>query len=123
MRARHTGYCEMTEQVGGDNDRDLAEMVLPDVKPSHPELNLETQRKLFEKAGFRIVRAEEAYRPILFYDIGAFVWFARIVEWEFPGFSVERCFARLLEMQRRLESEGVIKGTIHRYLIVARKSG
>ena len=117
------GGMFITEQVGGNNDRDLVEMVLPDVKPSHPELNLETQRKLFEKAGFRIVRAEEAYRPILFYDIGAFVWFARIIEWEFPGFSVEKCYDRLLEMQKIIECDGVIKGTIHRYLIVAKKSG
>ena len=113
----------ITEQVGGNNDRDLVEMVLPGVTPPHPELNLDTQRKLFEDTGFQIVQAKEAYRPILFYDIGAFVWFARIIEWEFPGFSVERCFERLLEMQKRVERDGVIKGTIHRYLIVARKSG
>ena len=82
---------------------------------------MEEQRRKFEKAGFRILRAEETYRPILFYDVGAFVWFARIIEWEFPGFSVERCFDRLLKIQENLERDGKIQGTIHRYLLIAGK--
>ena len=53
--------------------------------------------------------------------MGAFVWFAHIIEWEFPGFSVDNCFDRLLDMQRRIDDNGSISGTIHRYLIVARK--
>ena len=75
----------------------------------------------FEAAGFHILHGEEAYRPILFYDIGAFVWFARIIEWEFPGFSVERCLDRLLDMQEEIETKGTVRGTIHRYLIAAQK--
>ena len=63
----------------------------------------------------------EVFTPICFYDVGAFVWFARIIEWEFPGFSVDGCFDRLLEVQKTIERDGMIKGTTHRYLIVARK--
>ena len=55
------------------------------------------------------------------HDIGAFVWFAHIIEWEFPGFSVDKCFEQLLKMQRIIENQGKIEGTIHRYLIAARK--
>ena len=111
----------ITEQVGSENDRDLVEMVLPDTKIPFPDLYLEKQKKAFEEAGFEIIEAQEAFRPIVFYDIGAFVWFARIIEWEFPSFSVEKCFDRLLKMEEILEKEGKITGTIHRFLIVARK--
>lgn len=111
----------ITEQVGGDNDRDLVEMVLPGTEKPFPHLNLTEQRKHFEAAGFEIIRAEEAYRPIRFYDVGAFVWFARIIEWEFPDFSVDRCFEQLLKMQEMIDKTGRIEGTIHRYLIVAKK--
>lgn len=111
----------ITEQVGGDNDRDLVEMVLPGVEKPFPHLNLKEQEKEFKNAGFQIIDAMEAYRSIKFYDVGAFVWFARIIEWEFPGFSVEKSFENLLEMQKKIEHEGEIVGTIHRYLIVARK--
>ena len=78
-------------------------------------------KKAFENAGFQIVEEDEAYRPIKFYDVGAFVWFAHIIEWEFPNFSVDKCFENLLEMQKQINDKGSIEGTIHRYLIVARK--
>ena len=120
-RLLKAGGLFITEQVGGENDIDLIRMVLPDTPIPHPELNLTTQQQVFEDVGFQIVQAEEAFRPILFYDIGAFVWFARIIEWEFPGFSVERCFDQLLDMQKQVEAQGKIEGTIHRFLIVAKK--
>ncbi|MDE5820490.1 MAG: class I SAM-dependent methyltransferase [Lachnospiraceae bacterium] len=111
----------ITEQVGEDNDRDLVEMVLPGTEKPFPGLNLAKQRKKFEEAGFQIMQAEEAHRPITFYDVGAFVWFAHIIEWEFPDFSVGRCFERLLKMHEMIEKDGKVEGTIHRYLIVAKK--
>jgi len=111
----------ITEQVGEDNDRDLVELVLPGTAKPFPHLNLAEQRRQFEDAGFEIVQAEEAYRPIKFYDVGAFVWFARVIEWEFPGFSVDRCFEQLLNMQKMIDRDGRIEGTIHRYLIAAKK--
>lgn len=115
------GGLFITEQVGGDNDRDLVEQVLPDTPKPFPHLSLKTQKKAFEDAGFAIIQEAEAYRPIRFYDVGAFVWFARIIEWEFPGFSVDRCFAPLLRMHRTVEDKGVIEGTIHRFLLIAEK--
>lgn len=131
---RHGGFCPreifrllrkngifITEQVGDDNERDLVQMVLPEAEKPFSDLNLKKQKKLFEEVGFKIVRAEEAYRPILFYDVGAFVWFARIIQWEFPGFSVDKCFKQLLKMQEKIEKDGFIQGTIHRYLVVATK--
>lgn len=111
----------ISEQVGGENDRDLIEMVLPNTRKPNPHLNLNEQQKKFEKVGFQILQAEEAFRPITFYDIRAFVWFARILEWEFPDFSVDRCFERLLRMHQIVERDGKLTGTIHRYLIVATK--
>lgn len=121
FRLLRRGGTFITEQVGGDNDRDLVEMVLPGTEKPFPHLTLKRQRKIFEDAGFEIVRAEEAYRPIQFYDVGAFVWFARVIQWEFPGFSVEKCFERLLRIQRMIDADGKVQGTIHRYLIIARK--
>ena len=115
------GGIFVTEQVGSENDRDLVEKVLPDTEKPFPHLNLREQKKAFEDVGFHIIEEEEAYRPIKFYDVGAFVWFARIIEWEIPGCSVDRCFGQLLEMQKTIEDKGIVEGTIHRYLIVAEK--
>lgn len=121
-RLLKTGGLFITEQVGENNDRDLVEMVLPNTEKPFAHLNLNDQCKEFESAGFSIINGMEAYRPIKFFDVGAFVWFAHIIEWEFPSFSVNKCFENLLKMQAIIEKSGVIQGTIHRYLIVARKS-
>ena len=43
--------------------------------------------------------------------------------WEFPEFSVKKCFDKLLEMQEVIDKNGFVEGTIHRYLIVAKKKG
>ena len=116
------GGLFITQQVGSENDRDLVDMVLPGTEKPFPHENLKEQSVRFKDAGFEILQADEAFGPISFYDVGAFVWFARIIEWEFPGFSVDRCFDRLLQMQKTIEQEGKITGTTHRYLIVARKN-
>ena len=115
------GGLFITQQVGSGNDRELVEAVLPGTLKPFPHNDLPEQKKAFEDAGFNILQGEEAFRPICFYDVGALVWFARIIEWEFPGFSVDRCFDRLLALQETVEREGKISGTIHRFLIVAKK--
>lgn len=115
------GGIFVTEQVGGDNERDLVEMVFPGTAKPFPDLNLKEQHSVFENAGFHIIREDEAYRPIKFYDVGAFVWFAHVIEWEFPDFFVDKCLEQLLKMQEMVEDKGCVEGTIHRFLIVARK--
>ena len=120
-RVLKPGGLFITQQVGDRNDLDLVRMIFPDTADPTSGLHLSVQQSAFEQAGFEIVRAEEHFGQIRFYDVGAFVWFARIIEWEFPGFSVDSCFDRLLRMQAQLEKKGSIDGTTHRYLIIARK--
>lgn len=111
----------ITQQVGSDNDKELIRLLCPDAVKLFPNANLNYQLKLFQNEGFSITLGEEAYRPIKFYDVGALVWFARIIEWEFQGFSVENNFDQLNEAQIILEQNGSIEGTIHRYILVAEK--
>lgn len=121
-RVLKPGGLFITQQVGAENDRELVEMLLPKVPElPFPEQYLEIAAKKFEQCGFTIVDGQEAFRPIRFYDVGALVWFAHIIEWEFPGFSVEVSLDKLFALQERLEKEGEIRGTIHRFLLVAKK--
>lgn len=121
FRLLKKGGLFITQQVGGDNDRDLVERVLPGTPKPYPHLYLAKQSRVFREAGFRILQEEEAYRPIRFFDVGAFVWFARVLPWEFPDFSVERCFSRLCAMEEEIREKGFVQGTVHRYLIAAEK--
>ncbi len=121
-RVLKNGGLFITEQVGAENDRELVELLLGKMELPFPEQYLEKVWKRFCDAGFEILDAQECFRPIKFFDVGALVWFARIIEWEFIGFSVDDCRERLLDAQRILEQNGCIEGRIHRYLLVAAKT-
>ena len=94
-RVLKCGGIFITEQVGAENDRELVELLLGKTELPFPEQYL---------------------------DIGALVWFAHIIEWEFPNFSVDNCKNRLLYAQQILEKNGCIEGKIHRFLLVLRKA-
>ena len=111
----------ITQQVGCDNDRELVELLLPGTPKPFPNANLSFQSEQFLQQGFSIIQSNESFSPIRFFDTGALVWFARIIQWEFPEFSVEKCFDNLLKAETLLKKNGSIDGTTHRYLIVARK--
>ena len=114
------GYF-ITQQVGAENDRELVALLCGETEVPYPEQYLDTAARKFRDAGFSILRGEECFRPIKFFDVGALVWFARIIEWEFPGFSVDGCMERLLDAQKLLDERGCIEGRIHRFLLAARK--
>ena len=97
------------------------ELLLGKTDLPFPEQYLEIACRQFSAAGFELLDAQECFLPIKFFDIGALVWFARIIEWEFPGFSVDRCMDNLLRAQRILEENGCIEGRIHRFLLVGAK--
>ena len=115
------GGIFITEQVGAENDRELVELLLGKTELPFPEQYLEPRRKQFCDAGFDILDAQECFRPIKFFDIGALVWFAHIIEWEFPDFSVDRCKDKLLYAQQLLEQNGCVEGQIHRFLLICSK--
>ena len=111
----------ITQQVGEDNDRELVELMLPGTPKAFHGLNLKNQSEILKKAGFSIIEGKETFVPIRFYDIGALVWFARIIQWEFPDFSVDRCIDELFKAQQILDENGCVSGRAHRYLITAKK--
>lgn len=120
-RVLKDGGSFITQQVGAENGRELVELLLGKIALPFPEQYLGKACRQFQDAGFDVVRQQECFRPIKFFDIGALVWFARIIEWEFPGFSVDACKDRLFLAQQILEQRGYVEGRIHRFLLAAIK--
>lgn len=115
------GGIFVTQQVGAENDRELVKLLCGETELPFPEQYLDVASRKFRNAGFEILDAQEAFGSIQFFDVGALVWFARIIEWEFPNFSVDTCVDRLLNAQRILDRNGCIEGRIHRFLLAAIK--
>jgi len=120
-RVLKPGGLFITQQVGALNDRELVNLLLGPTDLPFPDQHLSIAVRRFADAEFDILEQQECFRPIRFTDVGALVWFARIIEWEFPGFSVESCLPNLITAQRLLDETGVIEGTIHRFFLIARK--
>ena len=115
------GGIFITQQVGAENDRALVELLCGETELPFPEQYADKAAAAFEKAGFFVLRREECFCAIRFYDVGALVWFARILPWEFPDFSVDTHLENLFRAQEILEKSGYIEGSAHRFLLVAQK--
>ena len=121
-RVLKAGGIFVTQQVGAENDRELVELLLPTPPaPPFPRQYLRIAREDCRASGLTVLEGQEAFRPIRFYDVGALVWFAHIIEWEFPGFTVEGSRDQLMRLQAHLEERGMIEGRIHRFLLAARQ--
>lgn len=115
------GVC-VVQQVGYRNNHDLAEKLLGHAVPHAPKTQtLEAYKISAVAAGFVIEYAEEMYPWIRFFRLSTLVRFAKIIDWEFPGFSVEGCLERLRALQKQLDQTGEIVGTEHRFVLALRK--
>lgn len=120
-RVLKPGGVFISQQVGADNDRELVELLCGDVPRAFLDQYADIAAESFRNTGFSILRKEECFRPMRFYDVGAVAWFARIISWEFPDFSVDTHLENLMKAQRILEENGCIECNTHRFLLVAQK--
>jgi len=76
---------------------------------------------LLKNKDFTILESNEYFPKLKFFDVGALVYYAKIIEWEFPNFTVDNCFKQLCELQLLIEQQGFIESIEHRFIIVAKK--
>ncbi|MBR4960636.1 MAG: class I SAM-dependent methyltransferase [Clostridia bacterium] len=120
-RVLKPGGIFLTQQVGAHNDRELVELVLPDVPENFSDHTLNGQVGKCRESGMEILYAAEAFRHMDFYDLEAFIWFAKIIPWEFTDFSVDGCAEALYRADEIIRKDGRIRGTTHRFCIAARR--
>lgn len=113
------GYF-ITQQIGGLNDFNLSKVLIDDYIPAFPDYNLNIGIELIRDK-FDVVEKDEGFVDVRFYDVGTIIAFASIARVEFPNFSVDRCFDKLLKLQDQLEELGHISTTQHRFMMVGQK--
>ena len=122
FRVLKKGGLFITQQVGAENDRELVDLLMPKKLPlPFPEQYLSVTADKFKNSGFEIVDGKETFGSIRFFDVGALVWFARIIEWEFIDFSVDTCLDGLMAAQKTVDEKGSVEGRTHRFMLVAKK--
>jgi SAM-dependent methyltransferase len=114
------GGTFLSQQVGLRSVAELSEVFLGPLPPSDRR---SPSRAVAEAgaAGLDVVDLREASLRVEFHDIGAVVYFLRLVVWIVPGFSVDRYMGQLRALHEAIVREGPFVATATRFLIEATK--
>jgi len=121
FRVLAPGGVFVTQQVGGRNNADLAGRLIDNRMLSPQSRDLAGSHRVLLDAGFAIRVEGEAFPVSRYMDVGAVVYQTRVIKWEFPGFSVDACFDKLLDLHDQLATGQPITATEHRFMLVAAK--
>ena len=120
-RVLEPGGMYFAQHVGPDSLRSLSELLmgpLPEESRRRPDL----ERRAAEDAGL-VVQTLEVERPrTVFFDVGAVVYFPRVVPWIVPGFAVPRYLEPLRKLHRKIQQDGSFETTASRMLVEATRS-
>jgi len=121
-RVLRPGGRYFSQQVGPHSMRELTEFFMgpqPDTSPRTPETALANATEV----GLRVEDLRAERLRATFSDVGAVVYFLRLVIWTVPDFSVDKYWDRLSAMHRQIEDHGPFVAHSTRFLIEAVKPG
>lgn len=121
-RILRPGGVFLTQQVGGEDNRDLNRLLgAPHPDNGYAFWTLDHARDRLAAAGFAITMAEEAFPMLHFADVGALAYYLKAIQWQIPDFDVERYFPRLRAVHRQCQGAGGIASREHRFILAAGK--
>jgi SAM-dependent methyltransferase len=112
----------LSQQIGPHSMREVTEFLMgpqTSTSPRSPEL----AREKATTAGLRVDGLKMESLRATFADVGAVVFFLRLVVWIVPDFSVERYRDRLTAMHHEIMMNGPFVSHATRFLIEATKPG
>jgi len=119
-RVLRRGGIYLSQQVGPHSVRELSEYLLGPLPPDstrEPRL----ARSAAQGEGLTVQDLREERLRMVFNDVGAVVYFLRLVIWIVPGFTVETHHDRLRALHEQIERDGPFVAHASRFLIEARK--
>jgi SAM-dependent methyltransferase len=111
----------ISQQIGPDSLRDLSERLLGP-RRSSSNRDPERARRAAERAGLVVERLEVERTAVSFDDIGAVVYFLRLVPWIVPEFAVDRFRIQLRELHEHILRVGSFDTSSCRFLLDARRT-
>ena len=119
-RVLRPGGTYFSQQVGPHSVGELSEFFLGP-QPGGSTRDPDLARRAAEAAGLTVVDLRQARLRTEFFDIGAVVYFLRLVVWIVPAFTVATYRERLRELHEQIERDGPFVARATRFLIEARK--
>ena len=120
-RVLSKGGTFLSQQVGPHTNRELREWMVG-LSPPGSLRDPSLARSSAETAGLMVKDLQEERLRTEFFDIGAVVYFLRLVVWTVPEFTVQNYDDRLRALHQKIELEGPFVTYSTRFLIEAAKS-
>ncbi len=121
-RVLKPGGRYITQQVGSQNFIALNEFLAPE---SVERIDITwTVAKLagqLEDVGFRLMNYKNDFTPAFFKDIGAVVYYLKVISWQIEGMKLEDLKDRLRVLHELIETQGQFELQSQRYLLIAEK--
>jgi SAM-dependent methyltransferase len=121
-RVLRVGGTYFSQQVGPNSVRELSEFMMGPL-PSGVARDPELARTRAQAAGLRVDDLRFERLRTTFDDVGAVVYFLRLVIWIVPGFTVEGYRQRLRALHEQIAREGPFVAYASRFLIEATRPG
>jgi SAM-dependent methyltransferase len=122
FRVLKPGGTYFSQQVGAGSNRELTDFVMGP-QPVHQSRAAELGVTEAEESGLVVTDLRQQALRVVFYDVGAVIYFLRKVIWTVPGFTVEGYRDRLVELHGHIERSGSFVSHAQRFLIEARRPG
>lgn len=120
-RVMKSGSSFITQQVGGQNNFELNELLQESPAFRYSYWTLELASQQLTDAGFEILEQKDEYPETIVSDIGALVFHLKVISWQIGDFSVEKYRDKLLGIHQHIQKHGGLKIKSHRFLIVAKR--
>ena len=125
FRVLKMGGTFINQQVGDRNDKKLR-LILAGTEnlEDDTEWNLNYAIQDLDNKGFNIIEKNEMINNTRIFDVGAIVYYLKIISGEIPDFTVQKYFDKLWEIHKQIAKNNYIElnNNNHRFLIVAKKN-
>jgi len=119
-RVLQPGGTFFSQQIGSGTNRELADFLMGP-QPISESQSAQRAATLASQAGLEVTDLREESLPVVYFDVGAVVYFLRKVIWTVPGFTTEKYRDRLLALYEHIQHYGSFQSHARRFLIEARK--
>lgn len=111
----------ITQQVGSENCLKINRALNVEEDMGLGEWHLKNAVDSLKKKGFKIITSYEEFPDLRFYDIGALIYYLKVVSWQVNDFSVEKYESKLKEIHDLILKENYFEVKEHRFFLIAEK--
>ena len=115
------GGVFITQQVGGLDNLELNQVLQDEVSFPHITWSMAAALTALVEENFDVEVAEKAVLRSTFLDIGAVVYYLKVIPWQVEDFDPDTHSKELEKIHNIIEQLGQFVATAHRFLILAKK--